>query len=281
MQIVQDDSAQIFLDNSAELLYRDEPTNSLLIGLCESMRISEPKIAPILLRFIDGGKTVSAAIQTLPMNLVLTYSNTGQVAVLANYLNKINASFPGVVGPAVESELFANAWSGLTGKPNRLGMGQKIYKIEQVEFLSGVAGEFRSAEKRDLDLVTEWVIAFAKESLPIGPRGEQHWKDFAERSIQNKTAYLWTIDDVPVSMAHTGRPTKNGVSISGVYTPLNERKKGYASGVVSHLSQTMLDSGKRFCVLYTDLANLNSNKIYQNIGYREVSDSKHFLFSEI
>lgn len=242
------------------------------------MKISPPKIAPVLIRIVDGGETVSAAIQTLPMNLVLTYATADQVAFLAKHLNEINASFPGVVGPAVESELFANAWTKLTGRPNKLGMGQKIYKIEQVEFPSGVPGDFRSAEKRDLDLVTEWAIAFAKESLPADPRSEQHWKDFAERSIQNKTAYLWTIEDVPVSMAHTGRPTKNGVSISGVYTPLNERKKGYASGVASHLSQMMLDSGKKFCVLYTDLANPTSNKIYQNIGYREVSDSKHFIF---
>jgi hypothetical protein len=35
----------------------------------------------------------------------------------------------------------------------------------------------------------------------------------------------------------------------------------------------MLDEGRRFCFLYTDLANPTSNKIYQAIGYKPVTDA--------
>lgn len=63
-----------------------------------------------------------------------------------------------------------------------------------------------------------------------------------------------------------------------VYTPPEFRKNGYASFVVAELSQKILNSGKKFCILYTDLANPTSNKIYQNIGYKEVADSKHMIF---
>ncbi len=40
----------------------------------------------------------------------------------------------------------------------------------------------------------------------------------------------------------------------------------------------MLDRGRRFVFLFTDLANPTSNKIYQRIGYRHVRDFAHVDF---
>ena len=102
----------------------------------------------------------------------------------------------------------------------------------------------------------------------------------AERKIKKSEVYVWLDQDGnPVSMNLVGRPTENGISVSGVYTPKNLRKRGYASGVVAGTSQKILDSGKQFCVLYTDVANPTSNKIYQQIGYKEIATSKYFVFS--
>jgi predicted GNAT family acetyltransferase len=42
---------------------------------------------------------------------------------------------------------------------------------------------------------------------------------------------------------------------------------------VACLSQSQLDAGKRFCVLYTDLANPTSNRIYTRLGYRHLYDA--------
>ena len=36
-----------------------------------------------------------------------------------------------------------------------------------------------------------------------------------------------------------------------------------------------------FCVLYTDMMNPTSNKIYQEIGYEKIVDSVHLRISEI
>ena len=56
------------------------------------------------------------------------------------------------------------------------------------------------------------------------------------------------------------------------------RGKGYASACVAAMSQHLLDGGKTFCTLYTDLSNPTSNKIYQNIGYRPVVDCAMVTF---
>ena len=54
--------------------------------------------------------------------------------------------------------------------------------------------------------------------------------------------------------------------------------RGYASANVAAVSQMMLDSGRRYCFLYTDLANPTSNSIYQKIGYRPVTDMSMIAF---
>lgn len=280
LQITFDDSVQTFLEHAGELLYQHEAANSLMLGLCEGMLAQTPKTAPLLIRMIENNKTVSAAIQTPPMNLIITFSKQDHLGSLADKLKEKEASFTGVVGPAAESENFANLWEARSSKQKHLGMGQKIYKIEQVDFPQGVPGNFAVIGKESGELFFEWVMAFAKECLPpTDQRDEKQWREFTDRGLDKKTGHFWIVNGEPVAMAITSRPTKNGVSISGVYTPPKHRKKGYASAVVAHLSQKMLDSGKKFCVLYTDLTNPTSNKIYQNVGYREVCDSKHFFFS--
>jgi hypothetical protein len=66
--------------------------------------------------------------------------------------------------------------------------------------------------------------------------------------------------------------------VNFVYTPPEFRGRGYASNLVAHLSQELLDEGRKFCFLFTDLANPVSNSIYQKIGYRPVSDSERWEF---
>ena len=283
LNVIRDDSVDYFLTKAGSLLYQDEPTNSLMLGLCGNISKAKepPKFRPILLRIVDGTETVSAAIQTPPMNLVLTYMKDSAIEVLVSYLFENQIQFPGVVGPARESELFTTMWSSAANKTSSLGMGQRIYKVESVS-LPNVSGFLRLATSDEIDLIANWLVEFSNESLPPPER-----KSFEERrlhaakSIDNKLAYVWEDNNQVVSMAHIGRPTKGGISVSAVYTPVNRRKCGYASAVVAHLSSKMLNSGKQFCVLYTDLSNPTSNKIYQNVGYIPVSDSKHFLFQEI
>jgi predicted GNAT family acetyltransferase len=82
-------------------------------------------------------------------------------------------------------------------------------------------------------------------------------------------------------MAGIAGPTPNGIRVQAVYTPPQHRQHGYASMLVARVSQLMLDSGKRFCFLFTDLANPTSNKIYQQIGYHHIADAKHIIFDPV
>jgi hypothetical protein len=67
-------------------------------------------------------------------------------------------------------------------------------------------------------------------------------------------------------------------TIPPVFTPSHLRRRGYATSCVAAITQRMLDSGKKFCCLYTDLANPTSNSIYQMIGYQPTCDVQDWIF---
>jgi hypothetical protein len=50
------------------------------------------------------------------------------------------------------------------------------------------------------------------------------------------------------------------------------------TAVVAALSQRLLDEGRAFCFLYTDLVNPTSNRVYQDVGYEPVCDSEEIAF---
>jgi predicted GNAT family acetyltransferase len=59
--------------------------------------------------------------------------------------------------------------------------------------------------------------------------------------------------------------------IAPVYTPPEQRGKGYGGAVTVAMSQAAREAGAREVVLFTDLANPTSNALYQRLGYRPVS----------
>ena len=63
-----------------------------------------------------------------------------------------------------------------------------------------------------------------------------------------------------------------------MYTPARHRRQGFASSLVADLSLAALAAGNRFCVLYTNVANPTSNRIYVEIGYERVCDAMEFTF---
>lgn len=88
---------------------------------------------------------------------------------------------------------------------------------------------------------------------------------------------MWD-DGQPVSLAGYSGPTPHGIRVGPVYTPPAQRGKGYASACVAALSRLLLDGGRAYCFLFTDMGNPTSNPIYQAIGYRPVCDVDEYRF---
>jgi predicted GNAT family acetyltransferase len=129
-------------------------------------------------------------------------------------------------------------------------------------------GELVPATQEHFDAVTEWHAAFGRA---VGEPTDDAAAG-ARRLIGGGTAYLWRDGGGVRSIAAVAGPTPNGIRVNHVYTPPEFRGRGYASNLVAAVTRRMLGSGRKFCTLFTDLANPTSNKIYRAIGYRPVCD---------
>jgi uncharacterized cupin superfamily protein len=274
-------NAEDFLEESIGFLGLREAEYSLLIGLSELRKKTNKNPDDYRFATVYKKEELIGGFCVSEKNLVLSGFEEPVLKNIADFLFDKKIKFPGVVGPALTSEAFARIWSHVSSGSYKLGMGQKINKLEAVTMPSGDSGKLVLAAEKDKELVGQWLYEFSVESLPHEPTTLQKMTEHALAKIQKQEAYFWVnSDNTPLSMNLIGRPTRNGISVSGVYTPVRLRRKGYASALVAHTSQRMLDLGKKFCVLYTDVANPTSNKIYQQVGYKEIATSKHFVFCE-
>lgn len=285
MQIDRYADPSLFLSDIGPYLLPHEAENNLIFGLTNELIYNRQRYGddePILLAVTDDDSVVAAALQTPPHNLVLSYpSDSSALEALAEELHRAAINLPGVTGPSAEADEFALLWNAFTGTKRAKKMAQRIYKLTRVKKPQGIPGHLRPPDPNELNLIVSWFKGFNRETF-ADPRqdDEETIKKFTDSIFSNedRKVYLWE-DAEPVSMAlHTG-PTPNGLRIGAVYTPPENRKKGYASACVAAVSQVVLDSGRNFCFLYTDLANPTSNHIYMEIGYEPVCDSAMWSFN--
>jgi predicted GNAT family acetyltransferase len=201
----------------------------------------------------------------------------GAIDVAVSFLLREGVSPPGVIGPRGVATRFASAWCGRTGCTADVRTEQMIYRLDHVNPIPYSPGALIQAAEPHLDLVSEWMIGFS-EVTPEGPLERAEAQTRAEEAVGVGRVYLWH-DAVPVSMAWRTRPTRHGITVSGVYTPPALRRHGYATSCVASLSQLLLDEGYAYCTLYTDLANPTSNHIYQEIGYYPIQASIDITFT--
>jgi len=285
MEVVRIDDAGAFLAEAEPFLLADEARHNLILGIAGNVRDGAyDEFGLWLVR--DGGQTVGAALQTPPGNLVLARPHSPEV--LAALVEAVtNEGLPGVVGSVPEVEEFAELWSRHTGDTAHTHMRQGIYALEQVEPPSAVSGSARVATVDERELVLRWLIAFLEEAGSAAERSVA--RDRAEAALDHRLSsssagnLLWEDENEPVSLAGWTGPTPHGIRIGPVYTPPELRGRGYATALTAELSQRLLDGrlfdgGRRFCFLYTDLANPTSNAIYERIGYRRVCESAAILF---
>jgi len=214
-----------------------------------------------------------AALRTPPRKNLHIYVADAEkldcLGTFAHHASRRDAGVPAVFALTPVAHAFAQAWTRESGTTARDGTRQRVHRLETVVHPNYPPGEVRPATESDLDLVREWACGFQRDCFHEPP-DERTYAD-AEKRVADRTLFLWD-DGTPRAMAARNRPTPSGECISYVYTPPEQRNHGYASAVVARLSQTILDEGKAFCTLFTDLGNPTSNSIYRKIGYIGVAD---------
>jgi predicted GNAT family acetyltransferase len=279
VETVRHKTAAHFLERAGAWLERAEAENNLFLGVAAFFKTHSEtiKLDPYFLSVEDEGTIVGIAVLTPPRRLLMTCMPDLAVTALVDYLLDEAAPVPGVLGPRTTAKRFADEWAAKTGKLSRPKMSQRIYICKQLIAPTFSPGRLRLATAEDESLVTEWCVAFCRDAGiedEIAPTKARIPSDIAKQAL-----YFWD-NNQAVSMAVAQRETARGICVSMVYTPRHLRNQGYATSCVAALTQRMLESGKRFCSLYTDLANPTSNSIYQKIGYQPICEVQDWVFEQ-
>jgi hypothetical protein len=269
-----------FLEHAGPFLLADEARHNLMLGLAGTLR-DHPSIYPEygLWAVEDGDRVVGAGLQTPPFNLVVALpEDDGVAAALADSLQAEGVELPGLTGAVPEVDAFASAWEERTGVRRRRRIAQRIYELSTLRLPENVSGTSRRSTDDDRPLLLSWIEAFTTEGWHGASARENAKRIVDSRLREGAGGFLLWEDPEPVSLAGWGGSTPNGVRIGPVYTPPEQRRRGYGSAVTAAVTADRLAAGRRVCFLYTDLANPTSNRIYMNIGYEPVCDSIDYAF---
>jgi predicted GNAT family acetyltransferase len=274
------DSPEVFLAAAEPWLAEREAEHNLILGIAGNLA-RDPGSSdgpPPYLALVRGeAGPVAVCLRTPPYNLVLSeVDDLDALALIADDL--AGEPLPGVTGPPAAAEHFGRVWTARHGGRFATALRERVYRLTRVRPARPTSGAPRRATLADRALLEEWLLAFHAEALPE-EGDERVRRQIADWDPATGRAFwLWEEEEVPVSLVGAGSPTPNGIRIGPVYTPVDRRGRGYASNLTAFVSQRALDEGRRFCFLYTDLANPTSNAIYQRIGYEAVCDAVMLQF---
>ncbi|WP_074037595.1 GNAT family N-acetyltransferase [Exiguobacterium profundum] len=269
-----------FSDRVMTALLDEEAKNSLMIGVLNNVKQG---IYETFHQFtVEEDGELLAILQVTPPHplhyiVVKTERSDLLPSFIIPHLLKEEVPFSEVVSERQQAERFATAWQEITSGTSEIFMSQGLYRLDSVEDIDMATGRMREATVADQAQLEAWYSAFEAESGLRSSPPEKVTKA-VQTMLERKEAVFWEVDGQVVSCAKRARPTENGITVSFVYTSPSARGKGYARSLVADLSRQLLET-KSFCVLYTDLTNPTSNKIYREVGYQQIMDSAWVRFA--
>jgi GNAT superfamily N-acetyltransferase len=263
-------SAAALLRVAEGFLLRHEVAHNLIIGIARRLATGQPigQAAPVLAVVRDDGEVAGAALWTPPWRLLLSIMPAPAALALAEALHGWKVRPAGAVGPMKSALAVCERLAVLGGGRAVMARAMRAFSLEAVVPAPPTPGRCRRAVSSETALVAEWYAAFWRDAGlhdPTDPR------EAGAAAVRERRVFIWD-DAGPRCLAAVGRTTPSGASLGPVFTPPDQRRRGYATALVAAASQALLDEGHRFCCLFTDLANPTSNAIYPKVGYRAVCD---------
>jgi GNAT superfamily N-acetyltransferase len=217
----------------------------------------------------SDGEVAAALLHTPPYPVLLTRLPEHSAGPLAEMLSASRRQLAGVNAEQGDAAAFAAAWGERTGASAKVFRRSRLFSLGELELPAPCPrGIARVAVAADRDLLESWFAAFVDEVGDLAGR--------IPGAVDDRLSYggltLWEADGSAVSLAGVTRPAAGAIRVAPVYTPPQQRGRGYAGAVTAAVSQAALEAGAKHVVLFTDLANPTSNALYPRLGYRPVED---------
>ena len=222
-----------------------------------------------------AGAVDGAALRTPPFALVTSDLNPGAAPELIDAWLARDPELNGANGPPATVRALATSWRERTGGRTACTREMAMHTLGEVtDPPRPPAGRLRPADRAERDLLIDWWRAFeAEATLTRGDRAAAN----VDARLQDGGLFVWE-DGGPASMLALSPSIARVVRIGPVYTPPERRRRGYAGMSVAEISRRALAGGARACMLFTDLGNPTSNKIYAEVGYRPIAGWEEHVF---
>lgn len=274
-------SASAFCAEVTPHLLRDELFHSQTIGLTQ--RLADEGWSPeaegagsgslLASAWLPDGSFDFAAWCSPPRALTITGGSESGLRALAALVRARSGHVVGCAGPRSSVERFTS----IIGRPFTIDFDSAVHRLSEVQAPKRLAEvEVVVPTGREAELIGRWNHRFMVD-CGLAAEGSDPPPDPTEEALAR---YFLAKDPSgePVAMAAVARETPNSANVASVYTPEAQRGKGYASALVAEVSQRILDSGKTYCTLFTDLANPTSNRIYAALGFERIGDYRWVKF---
>lgn len=264
-----------FLKDNEELILEKEWLNNLMVGNFKDGLESGTDENWLFATVVNNEKTELILFKRSPWKLLLYSPSDNKSDELykfaAEELYKINKEIPGVNTEKEIGEKFSKYYCEIANREYKLCRNMRILVLENL-----IQGNLRDdvicrkAEEKDKEILKEFTRIFHKEGLNEDVPEEKLEKGFYEHL--KKGYWVLEKDRKIVAQTISTRNLNKGKSVSGVFTPKEERCKGYAYNLIYRVSKEFLDNGADYCVLFTDDSNPISNHVYEKIGYERKVD---------
>lgn len=147
-----------------------------------------------------------------------------------------------------------------------------IYECRRTSNLTNLHGQLELANKSDIDELSEMSYQYSLEEYAgLAHQDYESSRNIVYGGIENKNIFKLVSGGKIRSMAQVLSLYENFPLIGQLYTKNEFRNKGFATSILFHLTNYLLNIlGKEKCGLLSDVNNISSNIVFQKVGYQSI-----------
>lgn len=222
---------------------------------------------------VEGDEVQGLAIRTVPFGYLFSPMPNSAIEALHSFISIEDSLANEFAGPKSVIDFLEK----VSDKQVTEEESELIYENRNLIPATPI-GAVRTAVGADFDLIYKWMQEFIEETA----LRNFNLENMVRTALNSGRYTLLEVDGLIVSLGGNSDIQEfDGFSmgrVGPIYTPLEHRKKGYASALTSAISEKLLSAGV-IPTLYTQAANPTSNKIYQEIGYTLVDENRRIVLS--
>lgn len=129
----------------------------------------------------------------------------------------------------------------------------------------------RLACEADFEFLLPWMLDYNVEALNATRDQElaEHCHDSLLRRLAVENCFVLFNGEQPVATTGFNARVDSYIQVGGVFTPKDNRGKGYAQAAVAQSLQMAQAQGYTDCILFTDEENHSARTAYENIGFKQ------------